>query len=116
MDHEHEIAELVRGVGALVTLPDVFIRINRLVEDPNSTTGDIAKAVSQDPSFTMRLLRVANSPLYGHSSAIDTVAKAVSVIGTCQIRNLALSTSIATAFKGLPNDLVSMENFWRHSL
>lgn len=112
----HEIVELVQGVGALVTLPDVFIRINRLVEDPNSTTGDIAKVVSQDPSFTMRLLRVANSPLYGHSSAIDTVAKAVSVIGTSQIRNLALSTSIATAFKGLPNDLVSMENFWRHSL
>lgn len=116
MDHEHEIAELVRGVGALVTLPDVFIRINRLVEDPNSTTGDIAKAVSQDPSFTMRLLRVANSPLYGLSSKVDTVAKAVSVIGTSQIRNLALSTSIATAFEGLPNDLVSMENFWRHSL
>jgi len=116
MGHDHDIVELVQGVGALVTLPDVFIRINHLVEDPNSTTGDIAKAVSQDPSFTMRLLRVANSPLYGHSSAIDTVAKAVSVIGTSQIRNLALSTSIATAFEGLPNDLVSMENFWRHSL
>ena len=112
----NEIVELVQGVGALVTLPDVFVRINRLVEDPNSTTGDIAKAVSQDPSFTMRLLRVANSPLYGLSSKVDTVAKAVSVIGTSQIRNLALSTSVATAFEGLPNDLVSMENFWRHSL
>jgi putative nucleotidyltransferase with HDIG domain len=116
MGDDHNIVELVRGVGALVTLPDVFVRINRLVEDPNSTTGDIAKAVSQDPSFTMRLLRVANSPLYGLSSKVDTVSKAVSVIGTSQIRNLALSTSIATAFEGLPNDLVSMENFWRHSL
>jgi len=113
---ETDIVELVKGVGGLVTLPDVFIRINRLVEDPDSTVGDIAKAVSQDPSFTMRLLRVANSPLYGLSSTVDTVTKAVTIIGTSQIRSLALSTSIASTFEGLPNDLVSMENFWRHSL
>lgn len=113
---ETDIAELVKGVGGLVTLPDVFVRINRLVEDPGSTVGDIAKAVGQDPSFTVRLLRVANSPLYGLSTTVDTVAKAVAIIGTSQIRSLALSTSIASTFEGLPNDLVSMENFWRHSL
>lgn len=110
------IAELVRGVGSLVTLPDVFIRINRLVEDPNSAMADIARVAGQDPSFTVRLLRVANSSFYGFSSTVDTVQKAVSIIGTSQIRNLALATSVASAFEGLPNTLVSMENFWRHSL
>ena len=108
--------ELVRDVGGLVTLPNVFIRINQLVEDPNSSIADIAKAVSQDPSFTVRLLRVANSSFYGFSSTIDTVTKAVSVIGTSQVRNLALSMSVASSFAGLPNNLVSMANFWRHSL
>ena len=110
------IAELVRGVGGLVTLPDVFIRINQLVENPNSTTSEIAKVIGQDPSFTVRLLRVANSSFYGLSSSIDTVSKAVSVIGTSQIRSLALATSVASSFDGLPNTLVSMEHFWRHSL
>ena len=111
-----DITELVQGVGDLVTLPDIFIRINQLVESPDSTTADIAQAVSQDPAFTVRLLRVANSPYYGFSSTIDTVAKAVSTIGTSQIRNLALSTAVASSFSGLSNKLVSMENFWRHSL
>ena len=111
-----DITELVKGVGDLVTLPDVFIRISKLVDDPDSTSNDIAKVVSQDPSFTVRLLRVANSPFYGFPSAIDTVNRAVTLIGTSQIRNLALSTSVAKAFAGLPNTLVSMENFWHHSL
>ncbi len=110
------ITELVKGVGSLVTLPDVFIRINQLVNDPNSNIADIAKAASQDPSFTVRLLRVANSSFYGFSSTIDTVPKAVSIIGTSQIRSLALATSVASSFDGLPNTLVSMEHFWRHSL
>lgn len=116
METNADIVKLVQGVGGLVTLPDVFIRINQLVEDPNSSIADIAKAVSQDPSFTVRLLRVANSPFYGFSSTIDTVAKAVSVIGTSHIRNLALSMSVARTFAGLPNNLVSMNNFWHHSL
>ena len=110
------IAELVQGVGSLVTLPEVFFRINKLVEDPDSNMSDIADAVSHDPSFTVRLLRVANSSFYGFSSTINTVSKAVSIIGTSQIRSLALATSVASAFDGLPNTLVSMENFWRHSL
>ncbi len=111
-----DIADLLKGIQGLVTLPQVFIRINQLVEDPDSTLSDIAKAVSRDPSFTLRILKVANSSFYGFSSTIDTVDKAVSVIGTSQIRNLALSMSVASTFAGLPNNLVSMDNFWRHSL
>lgn len=54
---------------------------------------DIARAVSQDTSYTLRMLRVDNSPFYGFTSAIVTVDKAVSVIGTSQTNNLALSMS-----------------------
>ena len=110
------ISELVQGVGDLVTLPDVFIRISQLVESPDSTNAAIAQAVSQDPAFTVRLLRVANSSFYGFSSTIDTVSKAVSVIGTGQIRNLALSTAVASSFAGLSNKLVSMDNLCRNML
>ncbi|MSP97925.1 MAG: HDOD domain-containing protein [Betaproteobacteria bacterium] len=62
---------------------------------PISSSADIAKAVGRDPSFTLRLLRVANSALYRFPSPVETVSKAVSIIGTAQIRNLALSMSVA---------------------
>lgn len=116
MTDNKDIVELVHGVEGLVTLSHVFVRINQLIDDPDSSMADIAKAVSQDPSFTVRLLQVANSSFYGFSSSIDTVDKAVSVIGTGRIRSLALSMSVASSFAGLPNDLVDMDNFWRHSL
>lgn len=108
--------ELVKDIRGLVTLPHVYIQIGRLIDDPKSSSADIAKVVSQDPSFTLRLLQVANSVLYRFPSEVETVAKAVSIIGTAQIRNLALSMSVASSFEGLPNELVSMENFWKHSL
>ena len=108
--------DLVRDISGLVTLPDVYLRINRLVEDPNSSSNDIAKAVSQDASLAVKLLKLANSAVYHFPSTVDSVAKAVTIIGTSQIRNLALSLSVASSFEGLPNELVSMRNFWKHSL
>lgn len=108
--------DLVRDISGLVTLPDVYLRINRLIEDPDSSSADIAKAVSQDAAFTVKLLKLANSALYSFPATVDTVNKAVTIIGTSQIRNLALSLSVASRFEGLPNDLVSMRNFWKHSL
>ncbi len=111
-----DVDDLVQGVRGLITLPNVYVRINQLIDDPNSNSNDIAKLISQDPSFTLRLLHVANSAFYGFPSSVDTVSKAVSIIGTAHIRNLALSISIAKSFAGMPNHLVSMDNFWQHSL
>lgn len=108
--------DLIRDISGLITLPDVYLRINRLIEDPRSSSADIAKVISQDASFTLKLLKLANSALYSFSSAVDSVSKAVTIIGTTQIRNLALSLSVANSFEGLPNELVSMRNFWKHSL
>lgn len=110
------VSDLVKDIDGLVTLPDVFMRISRLIDDPNSSSSDIAQAISQDPSFTIRLLRIANSSMFSFPSSVTTVAKAVAIIGTSQIRSIALSMSVAKSFAGLPNDLVSMHNFWRHSL
>lgn len=108
--------QLVENVSGLITLPDVYLRINRLIEDPKSTSEDLSRAISQDASFTIKLLKLANSSAYGLPTQVDTVAKAVTLIGTSQIRSLALSLSVGNSFKDLPNDLVSMQDFWRHSL
>lgn len=108
--------DLVQDTQGLITLPDVYLRISQLIEDPDSSITDIANVVSRDPSFTIRLLGIANSSLYHFTSKVDTVARAVTIIGTAQVRNLALSMSVASSFEGMPNDLVSMPNFWRHSL
>ncbi|GAB6039549.1 HDOD domain-containing protein [Endothiovibrio diazotrophicus] len=107
---------LVQGVGELVSLPEVFIRVNQAVDDPRGSAAQVGEIIAQDPGLTARLLRLANSPLYALTATVDTVARAVTVLGTQQIRALVLATSVTDTFEGLPNELVSMKNFWNHSL
>lgn len=110
------LEELVHDADELVSLPGVCMRINAMVDDPDSTAKDIGEIISQDPALTVRLLRIANSPFYGFSSEIDTVSRAVTVIGTERIRDLVLATSAIQAFEGIPNELVTMDDFWLHSI
>jgi len=37
-------------------------------------------------------------------------------LGATQVRDLTLAASAANAFKGIPNELLSMDDFWYHSL
>lgn len=110
------VDDLVDDISGLITLPDVYLRITRLLESPNSSSADIAKVINQDAALTLRLLKVANSSLYSFSSTVDTVTKAVTIIGTAKVRSLALSLTVTDQFDALLNDLVSMEHFWMHSL
>jgi HD-like signal output (HDOD) protein len=108
--------KLVSDVATLVSLPEVVLRINQMVDDPKSSAEDIGRIVAQDAALTARLLTLANSALFGMQRKVDTVGRAIAVLGTRQVRDLTLGLSAVRAFSGIPNDLVSMGSFWHHSV
>jgi HD-like signal output (HDOD) protein len=100
----------------LGTLPLVFHRLAEIINNPYSSTSDIAQVVSADPAMVAKLLRMANSPFYGLLSKVDTIPRAVALVGTGQIIMLALGATLITAFKGMPVSLITMQSFWNHSI
>lgn len=111
-----EIQELVSKASNLISLPEISLRVNELANDPNSTAEDMGKVISQDPALVVRMLKIANSAYYGLSTEVDTITRAIAVLGTNKIRDLVLSTSTSQAFEGIPNNLITMQDFWHHSL
>jgi HD-like signal output (HDOD) protein len=108
--------DLVSRTADLVSLRDIFIRLKTVVDDPESSMADVAQVVASDPALTARLLKIAISPFFGFPARITTVAQAASLLGTQQIHDLVLATTVAEAFSGIPTDIISMQNFWSHSI
>ena len=108
--------ELVSGVVRLVSLPEVCIRVNEMLEDPQVNAAEIGKVISQDTGLTARLLKIVNSAFYGFPARIETVSRAVTVIGLRELRGLVLAASAVEAFSKIPNDILNMVKFWRHSV
>lgn len=108
--------DLVKGVVKLISLPEIFIRVNQVMENPNHNAKQLGEVISHDPSLTARILRIVNSAYYGLAVKIELVSRAVSVIGEDDLRNLVLATSAVDTFKRIPNQLVDIDLFWRHSV
>jgi HD-like signal output (HDOD) protein len=108
--------ELLESYVEISSLPTIFYRISEAVNNPRASMADIGKIIGDDPGLTARLLRLVNSAFYGFPSRIDTITQALVIIGTQQLCDLALGTSVMTLFNGIPEDLVNMQSFWRHSM
>ncbi len=108
--------ELVNSAVRLISLPDVYLRVKALLDDPNSSSADVAKAIAQDPGLTARLLRIANSAFFGFAAKIETVSRAITMLGTQQLHDLVLATSVARAFSGMSCEIMNVDLFWRDSV
>ena len=106
----------MKGTLEIPSLPMIFTRIDEAVNNPRSSLADIGRVISEDSSLTARLLKIVNSAFYSFPSKIETISRAVTVVGTQQLRDLALATSVMKLFQGIPPDLINMEAFWKHSI
>lgn len=108
--------KLIDRSGKLGTLPAIVHRIFDVMDNPSSTAIQIGRIINEDPALTARLLKLVNSPFYGFVSKVDTVYRAIALIGHRELRSVVLATSAIKAFDGIPADLVDMEAFWKRSL
>ncbi len=108
--------DLLKGYVEVSSLPAVFARINEAVNNPRSSMNDIEKIISEDAGLTARLLMVVNSAFFNFPQRVESIPKAISIVGTQQLRDLALAISVIRLFKGIPPDLVNIEQFWKHSI
>lgn len=107
---------LVSTIQHLVSLPEVCIKINHMIEQGDYESSSLAKVISYDPDISARLLRLVNSAFYGLESKVDTIQRAVTVTGAQELRNLVMATTVMREFAGIPSDLVDVEDFWRHAV
>ena len=108
--------DLVTRNVRLVSLPEVCIQVQALADSPHTTAADIGDVVGKDTALTTRLLKLVNSAYFSLPQKIDTVTRAVNMIGMRELRNLTMAASAAEVFSRIPSNLVDMAGFWQHSV
>ena len=82
----------------LPSMPDVFLQVKKIVDDPSSNIGNIAKIITREPSLTARILKVANNALHRGDSEITNLQLAVSRMGLHLTKTLVTSHAITQMF------------------
>jgi putative nucleotidyltransferase with HDIG domain len=100
----------------LVSLPDIFYQVVEVINNPRSSAFQVAEVISKDPNLSAKLLKIVNSAFFGFPKPVDTISRAVAIVGSDQLSTLTLGTSVFALFRDLPAELMNMRWFWEHSL
>jgi putative nucleotidyltransferase with HDIG domain len=109
-------AQIANNELKLPEIPATVMELNDIIADPGASAHDIGQVINKSPSLAGLLLRIVNSPFYGFQTQIDTISRAVTVIGIREISSLALGITAIKVFKAVPEGVVDMASFIRHSV
>ncbi len=110
------INDVVTSATHTYPLPQVCHQLRLLLDSESSTANDVAKVLSTDPMLIAKLLRLANSAAFQFSQQIETVQKAVTVLGGDAIFNLILAEAMNGAKNQFQSSLLDTEQIWLDSL
>lgn len=100
----------------LPTLPGIALRIIDLANDPNAEMADIAKIIAMDSALVIRILKVANSPLYSVRRKSNNLRQAISLLGLNATLSLALGFSLSSPLQGIKRLTLDDSLYWRRSI
>lgn len=110
MTANYNIDSLLDEIVTLPSLPSTVTRVTGLVNAPDSSLADVAKAIQSDPALAIKTLRLVNSAYYGLANKVTSVDHAVALLGMKVIKNLAFTATVFDAFHKGTGDLL------RHSV
>ena len=110
-----EAGTLLNEFKAAETLSPVAVRLTQLVSNEKSTIQEFEKVIKMDPTLVMRLLKLVNSPFFGLRQKVDSISKAVVIVGTKNLNNMVVTTALKNVFaQTSPENVFSRAHLWLH--
>lgn len=111
------LRSIINSVSGLPTLPNTYLEIREILEETDVSVDRLSDTIGRSPSISTRLLRWANSSIFGQKTEVDTVHRAILVLGLDMVGGLALSQSVMDSLACEEPELVlfNRSQFWVHA-
>ncbi|MEH0020804.1 MAG: HDOD domain-containing protein [Desulfobacter sp.] len=117
MEVKEQILKMIqKRESDLPTLPVVIDRIISVASDENTTTEKLADIIAYDQGMTNKLLKLANSVYYAQKNPVETLKRAISVIGFDEIIGIALGMGILSSVTEKGGLTLDMKALWIHGI
>ena len=116
--HSSEFQILINSIPLLPSLPESYSNVRSCIIGDEVNIEKMADYISQDVAIASVLLHWANSALFGQRFQVDTIKKAIIVLGTDIVENLILSESVNRTIAGKLPEIKGFDfgKFKKHSM
>lgn len=112
MDNE-KIAQLV-DKSVLASPPDLLFKIINSL-DSELSSRQIGEIIGHDQSISAQVLKLSNSSFFGFKGNIRTLDRAINILGTKTVRNIAVTTLLFAHTNKIRLWNIDILNFWLHT-
>lgn len=108
---------LFQRLSELSSLPSIALRIIEAAVDEATDAEDLRQLIERDPALAARIIRIVNSSFYGVRQEVADLRSAIALLGTKQIRNVAITVFVSRQFTPSNNkDTLDRNKLWNHSM
>lgn len=99
----------------LPSVPGAIFQLEQAISD-GASSERLASIIRADPKLAAVIMSLVNSPLYAQKFKIETLSRAITLIGTREVSSLALGVRVASMFEDSNPQGLPLEPFWKHSI
>lgn len=101
----------------LPSLPHVLVDMLDACHGQNVSFQDMSQIIGRDAAITARVVALANSSYYNRGRRVDSLERALFMLGTNTIKTIVITASIQQFFSGFSSTHTAyLRQFWRQSL
>ncbi|WP_163808759.1 response regulator [Pseudodesulfovibrio sp. JC047] len=111
----NKMIQLVTRIEALPVIPEVFEEAEAELRKDEPSIEVIATTIARDVGLVAEIIKLINSPYFGLPTQVDSVEKAITLLGLDTIRALIFSTHLFTVYEEKTLPTFSLSLLWEHS-
>jgi HD-like signal output (HDOD) protein len=111
-----QIQEYLSKSPEVRPFPAAVSRLLAACQDPDANCQKFESIIECDPGLSVKILRLANSPLFCPSGAVKGIAHAVSLLGLRKLKSIAMSVAGASLFSAGNGAQQQRQQLWSHSV
>lgn len=106
----------LQNIIRLPAIPKVITELSKLISNPNISITELSNLIEKDQALTLKVLSVANSPLYGTRREINSLHAAILILGFQELRSIVTALGMKSSFKMTSSENFDFYEFWLHSM
>src|ERR1700712_2484525 len=91
---EKRVELILQQLEELPTLSNVALRVLEVTGDEDSAVSDVVQVIANDQSLTTRILQLVRRADRGVAGEVNTLDRAVSLLGFANVRSAVLAVSV----------------------
>jgi putative nucleotidyltransferase with HDIG domain len=102
-------------LAQIPAFPPIVLRLIDLLSHEATETSVLVREISSEASLSAQVLRLANSPLFGLKSQVDTIHHAVVALGFARVQSLVMAVATTDYMKAAMRT-EALHKCWQHTL